>query len=250
MRIGRGLLLSSILLAMPVAAQDVTAPVWATPDHFWFRTTVPGGHEWWHVDARHGIRERLFDHRRLAIEVNQKTGGEYTPLTLPFADTAARFIVKYDGSNSFTQEGALAIEFVAGDEQWRCELQGEWDWGRTPPSDYECQSQGAPEPAAPAAAARAVRSPDGKLEALIQNDNVAVRPVGLASGASAKEGGGAAKTLSTDGTSAFAWQLGSIQWSKDSRTVTAYRLNSAIWRTPPANGSVKEHIQRKQWNVR
>jgi hypothetical protein len=236
----RGLLLSSILLvATAVAAQDTTAPVWATPDHFWFRATVPGGHEWWHADARHGIRERLFDHRRLAIELNLKTDAEYTPLTLPFADPGAHFVVAYDGSNSFTQEGALAITFTIGDEQWRCDLQGEWDWGRVPPSDYECQSQGPAGPAAPPAAAGPVRSPDGKWDAFVENGNVAIRPAS----------GGPATTLSTDGTASFGYQQGSIQWSKDSRTLSAYRVHPDVWRTTSPDGHLKSQIARGQWAV-
>ena len=247
----RGLLLSSILLVAPaIVAQDTTAPVWATPDHFWFRATVPGGHEWWHVDARHGIRERLFDHRRLAIELNLKTDAEYTPLTLPFADPAAHFVVAYDGSNAFTQEGALAITFRIGDEQWRCELQGEWDWGRMPPSDYDCQSQGPADPGAPAAAAGPVRSPDGKWDAFIQNGNVAIRPVsGLPAGASA-EVRGAATTLSNDGTGSAGYQAGSIQWSKDSRTVSAWRVHPDVWRTASPDGHLKSQIAKGQWGIK
>src|SRR5262245_8314417 len=219
------------------AAQATTDPVWATPDHFWFRATVPGGHEWWHVDARHGIRERLFDHRRLASEINQNTDGEYTALTLPFADPAARFVVSYDGSNSFTQEGALAIAFTIGDKHWRCELQGEWDWGRTPPSDYYCDPQeDAPIPIAPPAA---VRSPDGKWDALVQNGNVVVRAAG----------GGASKTLSNDGTAIFAYQPGSIQWSRDSRTLSAYRVHQDAWRTATPDAHLKPQIVRAQWAI-
>ena len=241
MAIRRGVLLSSILLVTPaVAAQDTTAPVWATPDHFWFQSNLPGGHEWWHVDARHGIRERLFDHRRLAIELNLKTDAEYTPLTLPFADPAAHFVVAYDASNSFTQEGALAIAFTIGDEQWRCELQGEWDWGRMPPSDYECQSQGTADSGAPPAAAGPVRSPDGKWDAFVQNGNVAIRPAS----------GGAPTTLSTDGTAGFGYQQGSIQWAKDSRTVSAFRVHPDAWHTTSPDGHLKPQIANGQWGIK
>jgi hypothetical protein len=167
--------LGAVIVALVAAlssagAQEATTPVWSTPDRFWFRVTVPGGNEWWTVDALHGARERLFDHGRLAIELSEQSKHTYTAATLPFADPASRFIVKYDGSNAALQEGALAIEFSLDDEWWRCELQGEWDWGRK--SDYTCAPiDGA---AAPASRAGSVHSPDGKWEAVISNNNVAV----------------------------------------------------------------------------
>jgi hypothetical protein len=236
-RLQRGALVVLLVAAVSsVAAQDGTTPVWPTPDRFWFRVAVPGGNEWWTVDARHGSRERLFDHRRLAVELSEQSKRTYTPLTLPFADPASGFIVKYDGSNAALQEGALAIEFSLDDERWRCELQGEWDWGRTPPSDYYCAS--IEDGAVPASAAAPVRSPDGKWEALISNNNVGVRP-----------SGGAVRMLSIDGTPAAPYHLGSVRWSADSRAVSAYRVHSDAWRSPPSAGSVKTLITAHEWVV-
>ena len=137
-----------------------------------------GGHIWLNVDAEHGVREPLFDHQRLAIELNLRSGSEFTPLTLPFADPASRFVVKYDGSNAYIQEGAMAIEFVLDGQHWRCELQVKWDWNKVPPTDYECLPR-RPVVAATDAPARpappsTVKSPDGKWEAFVQHHNVAV----------------------------------------------------------------------------
>lgn len=91
-------LFASALLLMFVTAQApaihaVSERVWAKPDHFWWRKSVPGGHLWLTVDAQHGAKSPLFDHQRLAIELSLRTGYEFTPLTLPFADPAARFAV-------------------------------------------------------------------------------------------------------------------------------------------------------------
>ena len=217
-------------------AQETTTPVWSAPDRFWFRVAVPEGNEWWTVDARHGARERLFDHRRLAIELSEQSKRTYTSLTLPFADPASGFVVKYDGSNAALQEGALAIEFSLDDERWRCELQGEWDWGRNPPSDYYCAAiEG---PAAPAAGAGPVRSPDAKWEALISSNNVAVRP-----------SGGAVRLLSTDGTPAAPYHLGSLRWSGDSRTLRGYRVHSDAWRSAPTAGNIKALVSVHDWTV-
>ena len=72
------------LLPAGVFAQS-TPPVWTKPDQFWFRKTVSGGHLWLNVDAQHGVKEPLFDHQRLAIELTIRTGVDYTPLTLPWS---------------------------------------------------------------------------------------------------------------------------------------------------------------------
>ena len=222
--------------AAGAGAQETTTPVWSTPDRFWFRLPAPGGNEWWTVDARSGARERLFDHQRLAIELSEQSKRAYTPLTLPFADPASEFVVKYDGSNAALQEGALAIEFSFDDERWRCELQGEWDWGRKPPSDYYCApAEGA---AAPASGAGPVRSPDGKWEAFISNSNVAVRP-----------SGGAVRMLSADGTPAAPYHLGSLRWSRDSRTISGYRMHSDAWRSPSSVDNIKTLITVRDWAV-
>ena len=148
-------ILVALLWLLPLAVTgQVTTPVWAKPDNFWYRKVVPGGHLWFKVDAQHGVKEPLFDHQRLAIELTIRTGIEFTPLTLPFADPAMQFVVKYDGSNAYIQEGAMAIEFVHAGNHWRCDLQIKWDWNRVPPTDYECLSRRpvvAGQPAAPKA---------------------------------------------------------------------------------------------------
>ena len=235
------LVLAALLVAAAAAinAQD-SAPVWAKSDAFWYRTTVSGSDVWVTVDAEHGVRQPLFDHQRLAIELSQKTGMEFTAATLPFADPAARFVVKYDGSSVPVPHGLLAIEFVLDNAAWRCELQAEWDWARTPPSDYECTKQDDPVPPAPPGnGSHAVASPDGKWEAFVQNDNVMVRAAGAA----------AATALSKDGTPARAYHAGSIAWSPDSRTVSAYRVDAAIWRSNEVTGTVKALIAKGTWTI-
>ena len=232
------------LAPIPGVAQEarldvpsISDRVWAKPDHFWYRTSVPGGHLWLTVDAQHGAKSPLFDHQRLAIELNLRTGYAFTPLTLPFADPAARFVVKYDGSNAYIQEGAMAVEFVLDGAQWRCELQIKWDWNKVPPTDYECLPR---RPAGPAPAVtprqgtaeNPLASPDGALEAFVENHNVTVRPAG----------GGTARVLTSDGTDGNAYDPGSLRWSDDSRTLTAYRLNAAIWQSPGVSGNVEKHI--------
>ncbi|HJR61933.1 MAG TPA: hypothetical protein VJ813_21175 [Vicinamibacterales bacterium] len=238
--IGTALFVVGALLPSAAAAQ-ATAPVWPKPDLFWYRKAVEGGNLWLKVDAQHGVKEPLFDHQRLAIELTIRTGLEYTPLTLPFADPAAQFVVKYDGSNAYIQEGAMAIEFVHGGQQWRCDLQIKWDWNRVPPTDYECLPRRPANPAAPVAASDSVRrvSPDRRWEAFIQAHNVAIRP----------SAGGAPTLLSRDGSPSAPYQAGSIVWSADSQTLSAYRVSADAWSSEGVSGNVKKHVVRGQWEV-
>jgi hypothetical protein len=237
-------LAAALQYSAPVLEAQTTPLVWPKPDLFWYRKAVEGGHLWLKVDARHGVREPLFDHQRLAIELTLRTGVEYTPLTLPFADPAAGFVVKYDGSNAYVQEGAMAVEFILGGQQWRCDLQIKWDWNRVPPTDYECLPRRPAGPTAPTIGPGDTKSdtrvsPDGRWVALVDGGNVAVRSAA----------GGGAIRLSTDGTAGYAYEAGSIQWSADSKTVSAFRVNSDVWSSNAVAGSVKPLVSRGQWDV-
>lgn len=235
----------ALLFVLHLTAGLVNAQVtelhWPKPDLFWYRRAVEGGNLWIKVDARHGVKEPLFDHQRLAIELSLRSGSDFTPLTLPFADPAARFVVKYDGSNAYIQEGAMAIEFVHAGQQWRCDLQIKWNWNLVPPTDYECL------PRRPATAAAATEpkdearrlSPDGRWEALVEAGNVAVRPAG----------GGAARRVSSDGTADASYQFGSILWSSDSKTLSAYRVDARAWDSDAVAGNVKTLLSRGEWDV-
>ena len=244
----RALILSvaaGLLLPLVGSAQEAPLLVWTKPDQFWFRKAVAGGNLWLNVDAAHGVKEPLFDHQRLAIELGLRTGLEYTPLTLPFADPAARFVVKYDGSNAYIQEGAMAIEFILNGSFWRCELQVKWDWNKVPPTDYECTSRRPviagqkPVVARPAVTTPRV-SPDGKWEAIVDGHNVAVRPAG---------GSGTAVMLSKEGVPGFAYDPASIQWSDDSTTVSAYRVSAKIWESDSVAGTVKDQVVKGEWKT-
>lgn len=242
-----GLMLCALLALLPAAAAAQTSElVWAKPDLFWYRRAVPGGNLWLKVDTEHGVKEPLFDHQRLAIEMTIRTGIEYTPLTLPFADPAMQFVVKYDGSNAYIQEGAMAVEFIHAGHFWRCDLQIKWDWNRVPPTDYECLSRrpaprGHVIPGSDFSVQRApVVSPDGRWEAFVQEHNVVLRPAGAS---------GAAIRLSEDGTADDAYSPGSIRWSNDSKTVSAYRVHSRVWLSESVTASVKTAVNKGTWAV-
>ena len=238
----RALLVVMLAMWLPLQERtDVSAPVWAKPGHFWFMKAVPGGHLYFTVDTINGAKEPLFDHQRLATELNLRTGYEFTPLTLPFADPVSQFAVKYDGRNAYIQEGAMAVEFALDGMHWRCELQIKWDWNKVPPTDYECLPRRPASDFAPAALRRdfAVLSPDGRYAVSIKDYNVMVGNVG----------GGDIRMLTTDGTPDFAWDAGSLTWSADSRSVTGYRLHADIWRSPSITANVKALVQKGNWPI-
>ena len=239
---GRHVLAIALALALAFSpSQDPPTLTWPKPDLFWYSKPVEGGTVWLKVDAEHGVREPLFDHQRLAIELTNRTGIDFTSLTLPFSDPAAKFVVKYDGSNAYIQEGAMAVEFILGSQYWRCDLQIKWDWNRVPPTDYECL------PRRPAVAADKTRvtdtswsvSPDGRWQAGIENHNVVIRPTA----------GGASVPLTRDGSATFAYQAGSIRWASDSRTVRAYRVSPEVWMSDSLTGRVKDLVSRGEWKV-
>ncbi len=236
-------------LVVPVSGQiDVTAPEWAKPDHFWFRKAVTGGHLYFTVDAEHGVKEPLFDHQRLAIELNLRTSYEFTPLTLPFADPAARFAVKYDGKNAYIQEGAMAVEFTLDAMHWRCELQVKWDWNKVPPTDYECLPR-RPAPPSSAVAPTELRrtsptpvtSPDGRYAVSIREHNVWLQPLVTRE---------APRALTTDGTADVAYDAGSLTWADDSQTVSGYRIHADVWRSPSITANVKALVTHWTGRVR
>jgi len=249
-RVRRNLCVAALAAATlaPVAAiqPDVTAPVWAKPGHFWFRKAVTGGHLYFTVDAQHGAKEPLFDHQRLAIELNLRTGYEFTPLTLPFADPAAQFAVQYDGKNAYIQEGAMAVEFTLDAMHWRCELQIKWDWNKVPPTDYECLPRRPAEARPPVnpggpTSAPPVTSPDGRYVVEIRDHNVWLRPLVTRE---------APRALTTDGTADFAYDAGSLMWSADSQTVSGYRIHADVWRSASISASVKGMVEKREMKIR
>jgi dipeptidyl aminopeptidase/acylaminoacyl peptidase len=150
-------------------------------------------------DAATREKRPAFDHDQLAAGLSKATGAEYKPLELPFSTFAFA-----------DKETAIDVR-VAGDA-YRCSL-----------GDYTCRKD---ETAGGAFGRRRADdgkprvSPDGKWEALIDNFNVAIRPVG----------GKALTHLSLDGSEGDPYELGSIAWSPDSTKLAAYRVEPGYHR--------------------
>jgi dipeptidyl aminopeptidase/acylaminoacyl peptidase len=231
-------------------------PTWVSPTRFYYRRSVKGGTEFVLVDAATGEKRAAFDHARLADALTRAAAprAPYTAATLPFGAFA---LVSNDA----------AVEVEANGSRWRCTLA---DFacarlGAAVPDSTPGRPRGAGGPPTPLTACvppggavrpggpggpggpnggRAVTScvsPDGLLEAFIQNFNVAVRPARSAadSAGGLRAGAGNAPTrpvrggapgaapaytlLSFDGSEGDAYQLMSIRWSPDSKHLVAYR---------------------------
>ncbi len=164
---------------------------------FWYRKSVRGGDQFVVVDADTAQKQPAFDHERIASALSTLTGNKYTALKLPFATVA------------FSDEGTAFTANIEG-SQYRCVV-----------ADSTCRRLEAGSRAgAGLGVGRRSRddrprvSPDGKWEAIINNYNVAIRPVGSRT----------LKHLSTDGSEANAYELTSITWSPDSKKIAAYRV--------------------------
>ena len=182
---------------------------------FHYRKTVRGGHQFILVDAETQQKRPAFDHERLAAALSRAASAEYTPLRLPFS--AFQFT---DGERSIrlTTTGPGG---VGRGGSWTCRL-----------SDYTCaataggrgggrggrggrpRSFGVVRDLEVPADNRPKRSPDGRLEAFVQNHNVVVRPVGA----------GEVTVLGTDGSEGNFYDPESIVWSPDSTKLVAYRV--------------------------
>ena len=203
------------------------APRWIEQtNRFYYRRTVKGGHEWMLVDAATRAKQPAFDHARLAAAIAAATPRKASAVELPF--TTFTFV-----------EGGKAIEFTLGAgpggggrqgtagrgaatdaPPWRCSLEtytcreqqpragrggrGGRGGGLAGPVRAEFDINGA-EPQ---------RSPDGRLEALVRNYNLAIREVGKRD----------VTPLSSDGSEASYYDPDSIVWSPDSRSIAVYRV--------------------------
>ena len=233
------LILASICTPLPAAAQGTLAdyrradslgdrlqslvvdvaerPSWiGEANRFWYRKTVEGGHSFVLVDAETEAKGPAFDHERLASTLS----------ALPaFAEEAISAVELPFDRIEFTED-EQAIEFVAADLTWQCDL-----------DTYECESQGA----APQGQGRGggvgpsgvswsagpgqlwrnlstepILSPDSTREVFIQNYNVAFREVGADPDDYTM--------LTWEGTPGNTYTDRSVVWSPDSRKVAVYRV--------------------------
>ncbi len=182
---------------------------------FWYRKSVAGGNEFVMVDAASLAKRPPFDHQRLADSLNAavKPVKSYTAVTLPFTTFS---LDETEGTLQFNLDAAV----------WRCRL-----------ATYTCADDSARGRrgggggrggglAGPVAAefdingAEPRKSPDGKLEATVNNYNVAIREVGQK----------AVTVVTTDGSEGGYYDPRSLVWSPDSKRIAVYRIKPGFRR--------------------
>ena len=215
-----------------LALNVAEAPRWIEQtSRFYYRKTVKGGHEWVLVDGATQAKTPAFDHEKLAAAIASATGRKATALELPF--TTFTFV-----------DNARSIEFALGAGPGAGARGAGAGWRR--PMCRPGAARSTPIPAgssrpemvgaadAVVAAdwrARCIRpststessrskSPDGKLEALVNNYNVAIRETGKRE----------VTLLSTDGSEGGYFDPESIVWSPDSKTVAIYKVKPGFRR--------------------
>jgi dipeptidyl-peptidase 4 len=172
-------------------------PAWLADGRFWYRNSVPGGHEFILVDPARGTREHAFDHERLARALSAEAGVEYHPLRLPLTHLEQ------------VQDGR-GLGFELDRRRWVCDV-----------IEYTC-----PRPATPEERARAeVLSPDGRLAAFRRAHDLWVREVET----------GREIRLTTDGVERYGYATDNegwrrserpvLLWSPDSRRIATFRLD-------------------------
>jgi dipeptidyl aminopeptidase/acylaminoacyl peptidase len=197
---------------------------WVASTHkLTYRRTVKRGYEFVLVDADSKAKGPAFDHAKLAAALSTALNRRVTPLELPF--------------NQFTFDGTAAIEFQLTDREDRAPAQGPpgppW---RCTLADYKCAIQersagrggrgGGSGLAGPVRApadingSEAKKSPDGRLEAVVTNFNVAIREAGRRD----------LTFLSTDGSEGSYYDPESLAWSPDSRRIAVYKVKPGFRR--------------------
>ncbi len=167
--------------------------------HFHYRKTVAGGFAFVDVDATTQGRRPAFDAAALAPALARVLDRPVDPLRLPFEHFAY-------------QDGRAAIVAMIDYQPYRCTLvapQCEKLVDRHRPRGFGVvRDLSAPALNDPQA------SPDGRLEALVIDDNLVVRDAG----------GGREHWRSADGSASDFYDPESIAWAPDGRHVAAYRV--------------------------
>jgi dipeptidyl aminopeptidase/acylaminoacyl peptidase len=219
-----------------LAAGVPETPTWvAQSERFWFRRTVKGGNEFVLVNPDGKSVGLAFDHARLAEALSKAAGAKYTAATLPFTtfsfidnDKAIQFVIGPGGAGAAAGGGGRGGgPGFDGPPMWKCSIES---YTCTPPSQGRGAGRGRGgantglagpvRPPFDVNGTDAKKSPDGKLEALVQNYNLAIRPAG------SRE----TKLLSTDGSEGGYYDPRSIEWSPDSTKVAVYKVTPGFRR--------------------
>jgi dipeptidyl aminopeptidase/acylaminoacyl peptidase len=137
---------------LPWNAKRLVYKVRVTPNwiekgnRFWYRNDTRNGKEFMLIDPERNTREPAFDQEKLAVALSRSAGKEYAANKLPFDSFEFRDVKR-------------AIRFEVEKVRWRCEL-----------ANYQC-TRGE----TVASAEGELLSPDGRMAAYVEGDNLYVR---------------------------------------------------------------------------
>jgi dipeptidyl aminopeptidase/acylaminoacyl peptidase len=198
-------------------------------NRFWYRKTVKGGHEFVVVDSDAKTKAPAFDHARLAAALATVLNRPIAAVTLPFSvfqfangGRDIQFLVTEGAGRGAPAGGGRGDNlFPPGVPTWRCSLEtytcrrpegegrgrggrGGGGGGLAGPVRQETDVN----------AADPKKTPDGKLEAIVNNYNVAIREVGKRE----------VTLLSTDGSEGGYYDPESLEWSPDGQKIAVYKI--------------------------
>ena len=183
-------------------------------NRFWYRKTVQGGNAFVLVDADAQTKGPAFDHAKLAEALSTAMHGKYTAVTLPFTTFS---FVDDDRAIEFSPTGPTPAAGGTPRPTWRCTLQSYSCKESQPARGRGGRGGGLAGPVRAAGdinGAEPQKSPDGKLEALVRNYNVAVRQAGSRT----------VTWLTSDGSEGNYYDPDSLAWSPDSAKLAVYKV--------------------------
>ena len=206
------------------------APRWIEQtSRFYYRRSVQGGHEWILVDGTTREKKPAFDHARMAQAIATATARKATATDLPFTTFA---FVENERAIEFTLGGGpggargAAGPSTGAPPTWRCSLES---YTCRQPTTMERGGRGGRgggglagpvRPPFEINAADPRPAPDKKLEALINNYNVAIREIGKRE----------LTFLTTDGSEGGYYDPESLVWSPDSKKLAVFKVKPGFRR--------------------
>lgn len=163
-------------------------PQWMEDGRFWYRNTIPDGHEFVLVDPDRREKARAFDHDRIAGALSAAASASYRPLELPITSMA------FDGHD--------AVLGVGPTQRYRCDL-----------TEYTCDEEA--ETRAPVRPSEVV-SPDGSHVVFIRAHDLWVR----------NRDTGEETQLTTDGIEDYGYGTNNAGWVRRSRPVVSWSPDS------------------------
>ncbi|MBN1806702.1 MAG: prolyl oligopeptidase family serine peptidase [Sedimentisphaerales bacterium] len=204
-------------------------PNWFNENNFfWYRNDLKDNTtEFILVDTEQGIRQKAFDHEKLATALSQAAGTDYTADKLPFE--RIEFI-----------DNLKKLRFTLKQTTWICDLTS-YTCSRT--EEKPLQASQEPSSQKPRSGSwrgrrqsQSMDSPDSRWTALVKENNVFIR----------LKDGDKEIQLSTDGTKDNSY--GRFSWSPDSKILVVFRIEPGdnkevylIESSPEGGGRAKFH---------